>query len=113
MRRIDRKGLRAPARVLDLELVPVSKIGQDTLAVEQYDTIWCLARIRGIPQEISFWDIADDAEVSLRDLRDILRAGRTVNDWMSQGAPPQTASLNATVVDLHTGPAGRAARDAR
>lgn len=98
MRRIDRKGLRAPARVLDLELVPVSKIGQDTLAVEQYDTIWCLARIRGIPQEISFWDIADDAEVSLRDLRDILRAGRTVNDWMSQGAPPQTASLNATVV---------------
>ena len=98
MRRIDRKGLRAPARVLDLELEPVSKIGQDPLAVEQYDTIWCLARIRGIPQEISFWDIADDAEVSLRDLRDILRAGRTVNDWMSQGAPPQTASLNATVV---------------
>ena len=98
MRRIDRKGLRAPARVLDLELEPVSKIGQDPLAVEQYDTIWCLARIRGIPQEISFWDIADDAEVSLRDLRDILRAGRTVNDWMSQGATPQAASLNATVV---------------
>ena len=98
MRRIDRKGLRAPARVLDLELVPVSKIGQDTLAVEQYDTIWCLARIHGIPQEISFWDIADDTEVSLRDLRDILRAGKSVNDWMSQGAPPQTAGLNATVV---------------
>ena len=98
MRRIDRKGLRAPARVLDLELVPVSKIGQDILAVEKYDTIWCLSRIRGIPQEISFWDITDDAEVSLRDLRDILGAGRAVNDWMSQSPPPQAASLDATVV---------------
>ena len=98
MRRIDRKGLRAPARVLDLELLPVSKFGQDALAVEQYDTIWCLSRMRGIPQEISFWDVTDDTDVSLRDLRDTLRAGRTVDDWVGQAPPPQAASLDATVV---------------
>ena len=67
MPRIDRKGLQAPARVLDdLELIPVNKIGPDILAVEQYETIWCLSRIRGIPQEISFGEVTDDAEMSLR-----------------------------------------------
>lgn len=99
MPRIDRKGLQAPARVLDnLELIPVNKIGPDILAVDQYETIWCLSRIRGIPQAISFGEVTDDAEMSLRDLRHTLRAERTVSDGMRQGALPQTASLDATVV---------------
>lgn len=82
----------------DLELIPVNKIGPDILAVEQYETIWCLSRIRGLPQAISFGEVTDDAEMSLRDLRDTLRAGRTVGAGMRQGASPQTASLDATVV---------------
>ena len=83
MPRIDQKGLQAPARVLDdLEWMPVNKIGPDILAVEQYETIWCLSQIRGIPQAISFGGGTNDAEMSLRDLRDTLRAGRTVSDGM-------------------------------
>ncbi len=67
MPRMDRKGLQAPACVLyDLELIPVNKIGPDILAGERYETIWCLPRIRGIPQEISFGEVADDAEMSLQ-----------------------------------------------
>jgi hypothetical protein len=112
MPRIDRKGPQAPAHVLDdLELIPVKKIGPDILAVGQYETIWCLSRIRGIPQAISFGEVTDDSEMSLRDLWDILRAGRTVSDGMRQGASPQTASMDATVVigtrDRPTGPPRR------
>jgi glycosyltransferase involved in cell wall biosynthesis len=99
MRRIDQKGLRAPARVLDLELAPVDQVDEDPLAVEQYNTMWCLSRIDGVPQEISFWDVTEDASVSIRGLRDRLRTGRTTNDRISPGPPPpRTASLDATVV---------------
>ena len=67
MPRIDRKGPQTSARVLDnLELTSVDKIGPDILAVEQCETIWCLSRIRGIPQEISVGEVTDDAEMSLQ-----------------------------------------------
>ena len=99
MRRIDRKSLRAPARVLNLELASVEQGDEDRLAVEQYSTMWCLSRLDGVPQEISFWDVTEDASVSLRGLRDHLRAERTTDDRMSPGPPrPRTASLDATVV---------------
>ena len=98
MRRIDRKGLRAPARVLDLELAPVDQFEEDTLAVEQYETIWCLSRIDGLPQEISFWDVTDEEKVSLQDLRGQLRTGGTGDQLMSQGKPQATGDLDTTVV---------------
>jgi hypothetical protein len=99
MRRIDRKGLRAPARVLDLELASVDQVDEDAVAVEQYNTVWCLPRIDGVPQEISFWDVTEDASVSVRDLRDQLCAGWTADNRMSPGPPPpRTGSLDATVV---------------
>lgn len=98
MRRIDRKGLRAPACVLDLDLTPTGHTGDDTIAVGQYSTMWCLSRMDGLPQEISFWDIAEDTTVSLRILRDHLRTGTTNGHRMSPGKPPDTAGLDATVV---------------
>jgi hypothetical protein len=107
MPRIDRKGPQAPAHVLDgLELIPVNKIGPDILAVGQYETIWCLSRIRGIPQAISFGEVTDDAEMSLRDLWDILRAGRTVSDGMRQGGVAADSQYGRDCCDRHMRPAG-------
>ena len=98
MRRIDRKGLRAPARVLDLELAPVEPLEEDTLAVEKYDTIWCLSRINGVPEEISFWDVTEDAKVSLGDLRGQLRTDGAGDRHMSPGQAQGTGDLDITVV---------------
>lgn len=98
MRRIDRKSLRAPARVLDLELTATDLV-DDTLEVEQYSTLWCLSRLRGIPQEISFWDVAEDAKVSTQYLCDHLRTGQTTHD--SEGGlslSSQLSKLDTTVV---------------
>ena len=72
MRRIDRKGLRAPALVLDLELTPDGQPGDDRIAVGGYETLWCLSRAGGVPREISFWDVTGDTAVSVRELRDRL-----------------------------------------
>jgi len=69
MRHIDRKGLRAPALVLDLELAPDGQPGDDMIAVGGYETLWCLSRVRGVPREVSFWDVTGDTAVSLRELR--------------------------------------------
>ena len=65
MRRIDRTELKAPAHVLDVELAAGVGIGEETVAVEQYNALWCLSRIEGVPQEISFWDVADDVRYPL------------------------------------------------
>ena len=99
MRRIDRKSLRAPARVLDLELAATDRVDEDTLGVGQYSTLWCLSRMNGIPQEISFWDVADDATVSIQSLCDQLRTGQTTHDRESGSSPSfQVNNLDTTVV---------------
>jgi glycosyltransferase involved in cell wall biosynthesis len=85
--------------VLDIELASVGQVDADELAVEEYDTVWCLSRINGVPQEISFWDVTGDQSVSIRSLCDQLDSGRVTNDRMSPGPPPpKTAGLDATVV---------------
>lgn len=98
MRRIDRKGLKAPARVVDLELAPVERFEEDTLAVEQYRTMWCLSRIGGVPQEISFWDVTDDAKVTTKDLRGQLPTGGTGARHVSPGQRQETGDRDMTVV---------------
>jgi glycosyltransferase involved in cell wall biosynthesis len=110
MRRIDRKGLRAPARVLDLELAP-DRAGEDRLAVEQYSTVWCLSRLNGIPREVSFWDVTADSCLSTRYLRDQLRSGMATEDWATRRSPfPAVASLDMTVmIPTRDRPAGLSA----
>lgn len=98
MKRIDRTNLRAPARVIDLELASVGPIG-DPVAVDRYETMWCLSRLNGIPQEISCWDVTEDASISLHDLRHHLRSGKAATDGRDLGScPSNTAGLDATVV---------------
>jgi glycosyltransferase involved in cell wall biosynthesis len=97
MRRIDRKSLKAPARVLDLELAPVEQFEDDTLAAEKYSTIWCLSRTDGVPEEISFWEVTDDAKVSLEDLRGQLRTDGAGNRQTSPRPPQGTGDQDMTV----------------
>jgi Glycosyl transferase family 2 len=99
VRRIDRKDLRAPARVLDLELTADGQPEDDVLSVEQYSTLYCLSRVDGLPHEISFWDVTDDTDVRVQDLRDRLRP-----DGKAAGQPwpvlpaAERIGLDATVV---------------
>lgn len=98
MKRIDRKGLRAPARVIDLELASADRI-EDCVEVERYETVWCLSRINGIPHEISFWDVTGDASISIHDLRHHLHNGKATDDGQDFAPlPPNKAELDATVV---------------
>jgi glycosyltransferase involved in cell wall biosynthesis len=87
MRRIDRKDLRAPAYVLDLELSPSGQVSDDSVDVMRYSTMWCLSRLDGVAREISFWDVTEDTRVSVPDLRGRLRPGRPGGDQPSPGAP--------------------------
>jgi glycosyltransferase involved in cell wall biosynthesis len=99
MRRIDRKGLRAPALVLDLELAPDGQPGDDMIAVGGYETLWCLSRVRGVPREVSFWDVTGDTAVSVRELRD--RLGDTPaagSATTPRSLRPRTAATEMTVV---------------
>jgi glycosyltransferase involved in cell wall biosynthesis len=95
MRRIDLSCLRAPARVLDVELTQVDGADGPAIAVEHYKTIWCLSRVDGVPREISYWDVADEASVPLRDLLERLRTDHGV---VLGPHPRQTAALALTVV---------------
>jgi glycosyltransferase involved in cell wall biosynthesis len=99
MRRIDRKGLQAPARVLDLELTPVVEADDEIIEAERYNTMCCLSRLDGVPHEVSFWDVAEDERISLPELRDQLRNGSTTNDWPGpEPVRPESAELGITVV---------------
>lgn len=99
MLRIDRKDLRAPARVLDLELTPADADGEEFAVVKQYNTVWCLSRIDGVPQEISFWDVTGDEAISMRTLRDQLRTRTGVGERIVLKPSPQvTTSPGMTVV---------------
>ena len=97
MLRIDRKDLRAPARVLDLELTAADAAGEEFAVVKQYNTVWCLSRIDGVAQEISFWDVTGDETISIPTLRDQLRraGGERI---VLKPSPPRTANPEMTVV---------------
>lgn len=89
MYRIDRKDLRAPGRVLDIELATIGERGEEIVGVEQYNTVWCLSRIDGVPQEISYWDVSGDAIISIRTLCDQLGTGKVANEPAIQEFSPE------------------------
>jgi glycosyltransferase involved in cell wall biosynthesis len=99
MQRIDRKDLRAPALVLDVELATASKGGGEVVAVERYCTIWCLSRVDGVPRDISFWDVTDDAIIPIRALCDRFCTGTATDEPVIEEPPlRETASPGLTVV---------------
>jgi GT2 family glycosyltransferase len=98
MQRTDRNGLRAPARVLDLELASIGQDDDDSISVEHYNAMWCLSRIDGVPQEISFWDVTEDTSVSTQRLRDQLNISPTTDDRLRPEPQPEAADLDMTVV---------------
>ena len=73
--------------------------GEEFADVKQYNTVWCLSRTDGFAREISFWDVTGDETISLRTLRDRLRAGRVADERIVLKPSPQvTASPDMTVV---------------
>jgi len=99
MRRIERKDLRAPARVLDLELTRDGCAGDEEIAVGAYQTLWCLSRTGGVPRQVSFWDVAGDAAVSVRELRDRLDVPASADGGSAPWRLPQRmAAAEMTVV---------------
>jgi len=103
MRRVDRKGLRAPARVLDIELAPATRSSEaDVAPVERYSSVWCLSRTNGVPQGISFWDVADDTTLSLQRLRDELRTDGTGDIDPGPAPPPFSIGKSETTVVICT-----------
>jgi glycosyltransferase involved in cell wall biosynthesis len=92
MLRIDRKELKAPARVIDLDLSSADGYEEDKISVEAYRSVWCLSRVDGVPHAISFWDVTADTSVSLPDLRESLRAETDVDCVAGSGLPAVPAS---------------------
>jgi len=72
MRMIKRDELSAPARVTGIEISSLPT-AQD-IDVARYESLWCLTRMNGVPQNISFWDVRDDRSIQpssiVRHLRD-------------------------------------------
>jgi glycosyltransferase involved in cell wall biosynthesis len=59
--------LVAPARVIDIHLD--RRLNQpEVIDVSGYESVWCLTRLSGIPNEISFWNVADDDKLSVSPL---------------------------------------------
>lgn len=100
VKRIERNGLRAPTRVIDLELA-VGDSGPDAIVdVGRYNSVWCLSRINGVPREISFWDVSGDDALAIAALRDQLLAETARdNPAAAEASPPQaTSAADLTVV---------------
>ena len=102
VRRIERNDLRVPACVLDLELAGGIDL-DGVVDVVRYNSVWCLSRLNGVPQEISFWDVRGDDSLSIQTLRDQLCAEMTLNSLAGQQAPsPQVTGAGGLTVVICT-----------
>jgi glycosyltransferase involved in cell wall biosynthesis len=70
VKKISREQIKAPARIVDIELTSLGAPRTFDIAVTEYRTVWCLARVNGVPVEISFWDVEKDSTVRLDELHD-------------------------------------------
>lgn len=95
VRRIGLNDLRAPARVLDLELGADSRDLDEVVDVGRCNSVWCLSRIDGVPKEISFWDVSGDESLSIQALYDQLGAEVALNRIPVCEKPPSQATGTA------------------
>jgi GT2 family glycosyltransferase len=88
MREIELTEMRAPARVLELEVTQHEP--DEEVDVERYASLWCLVRCEGIPQRISMWDVQSESSIHIDKLR---------NEYTAIESPQilNTHSLSLTV----------------
>ena len=67
MNRIRRDQLRAPVKVIEID-VREQHASSQIFEVTSYRSLWCIARVGGVPNNISFWDIGEDEVVSYAEL---------------------------------------------
>jgi glycosyltransferase involved in cell wall biosynthesis len=72
VREIDRGELRAPARVLDVDIA--CSYGDEVVDVERFETAWCLVRQDGVVVAARFLDVEGESSIALSDLRERLVA---------------------------------------
>jgi glycosyltransferase involved in cell wall biosynthesis len=68
VRDIERGELRAPARVIDIDLSHA--YGDEVIEVSRFATAWCLVRDNGFPVAMRFLDIDADSSIARAQLRD-------------------------------------------
>jgi len=68
MRRIEREGLRAPARVVEVDSAGIDALGEARVDVARFESVFCLTRDDGIPTALSFWAVPDDDSIDLREI---------------------------------------------
>lgn len=95
MRTIGREQLRAPARVVSIELSSLPTATD--VDVEGYETLWCLTRDHGVPRSISFWDVSDDQSVQPGVMVEHLRAAGTLDTDDGEAALSATADTDVEV----------------
>ncbi len=91
MRTLRRDELRAPARVVEIEL---SSLPMTDFDVEGYETLWCLTRHHGLPRSISFWDVRNDHSVRPSAIVDHLHASGELD---TDGAEAPQSALDTDV----------------
>lgn len=66
MHLIDRQLMRAPGRVIQVELTATTR-QQRLVDVSAERTLWCLYRLSGVPHSIAIWDVSDDDSIEVPD----------------------------------------------
>lgn len=100
MRQTGIDGLRAPALVVDLDLVTEPSSDAPVLDTSRHRMLWCLARSAGLPLGVTFWDVAEEAQVNVGELRDRLR--RQCPTAAAQPPTPQATSRSNLTVAMCT-----------
>ena len=97
MRTIGREKLRAPAKVVDIEISSLESAAD--IDVQGYKSLWCLVRRDGLPQSVSFWDVTDDSPVAPADIVNHLREARVRGDDVVEPGPivPDDSEVEITV----------------
>ena len=98
IRRIRREELRAPVKIVDIELSAVASSENLTVDVnvDGYANVWCLSRLHGIPQSISFWAVVGEHHV---DVNTIASTSKRDADGILSSRDPFTSveGLDVTV----------------
>ena len=67
MNRIRRDQLQAPVKVIEID-VREQDASSEIFEVAGYRSLWCIARVGGVPNNISFWDVGEDEVVFYAEL---------------------------------------------